>query len=65
MIPELEALISKVELLKEEDQKEIARIINEEIVWENSLNNSQEQLSRLANEALDEYTAGSTKSQNW
>lgn len=65
MIAELKEVMSKVEKLDNEEQKQIAKLIEDEIKWENIIQNSQSQLSNLAQEALSEYKAGKTKQADW
>ena len=54
MVAELKEVISKVEQLDDEEQKRIAKLLEEEINWDNSLQNGQEQLSKLPQEAFNE-----------
>lgn len=61
MVDELKKAVDKVEKLSETKQKEIARLIVNEIGWDQTLANSQDKLSSLAQEALDEYKSGETK----
>ncbi len=65
MIAELKEVMSKVEKLDNEEQKQIAKLIEEEIKWESTIQNSESQLSNLAQEALSEYKAGKTKQADW
>ncbi len=65
MIMELKEVISKVEQLDNEQQKEIAKLLEDEIKWETTLQNTQGQLSNLAQEALTEYKAGKTRQGDW
>jgi hypothetical protein len=65
MTEELKRAIKKAETLPEEHQKQIARIILDEIEWENSFQTSQDKLSVIAKEALSEYKAGKTKPTDW
>lgn len=65
MIAELKEVISKVEKLDSDEQKQIAKLIEDEIKWESTIQNSQNQLSNLAQEALCEYRAGKTKQADW
>jgi hypothetical protein len=65
MMPELKAAIDKVEQLPEEEQLVIARMIEAEMQWDQTLRNTQDVLSALANEALEEYKAGKTKKGEW
>jgi hypothetical protein len=61
MISELKKAIEKADRLSEQDQKMIAKIILDEISWEEKFAGSQAKLSFLAKEALDEYKKGGTK----
>lgn len=61
MISELKKAIEKAERLSEPDQRMIAKIILDEISWEEKFASSQSKLSFLAREALDEYKKGDTK----
>ena len=65
MVTELKEAIKKVELLPEEEQRLIARIIDNEMQWEEVLAISQDQLARLAQEAIEEHQAGRTKQADW
>ena len=65
MISELKEVISKVEQLNNEEQKQIAKLLEDEIKWESTLQGSQSQLHNLANEAIAEYKAGKTKQGDW
>lgn len=65
MITELKEVIHKVEQLDAKEQLEIANMLNEELKWDNTLSNTQDELSILAKEALHEYKSGKTKQQDW
>jgi len=65
MVAELKEVISKVEQLKDEEQKQIAKLLEDEIRWDSTFNKTQSQLSNLADEALAEYKAGETKNEDW
>lgn len=65
MVAELKEVISKVEQLQDEEQKQIAKLLEDEIQWATTFQNTQDQLSNLAQEALAEYKAGKTKNQDW
>lgn len=60
----LKKAIDKTSLLSEDEQNKIAQIILDEIsddeIWNEKLNKSQEQLSILAEKALNEYKSGKT-----
>jgi hypothetical protein len=65
MVKELEEVISTIEKLKDSEQREIAKMLHDEISWDKSLQNSQDKLSNLAEEALNEYKAGKTEEKGW
>lgn len=44
MVAELKEVITKVAKLNNDEQKKIAKMLNEEIIWDNALVNSKEQL---------------------
>jgi hypothetical protein len=62
MVSELKEAVKKAEKLSSKDQKAVANIILDELAWNESFSASQKQLSRLAEEALNEYKKGATKS---
>lgn len=61
MLIELKNAIEKLEQLSEKEQQMIAQLIVDEIGWDQTLKNSENQLSSLAQEALNEYKKGETK----
>lgn len=65
MIAELKEVISKVEQLKDDEQRQIAKMLDEEIKWDTTSLNSQNELNKLAQEALTEHEAGKTKPADW
>lgn len=65
MVAELKEVILKVEQLQDEEQKQIAKLLNDEIKWDTTLLNTQDKLSSLAEEAVHEYKAGKTKQEDW
>ena len=65
MVPELKEVMSSLEQLKDEEQREIAKMLSDEMKWDSTLKNSQEKLSNLAQEALHEYKAGKTQQADW
>ncbi len=65
MIAELREVISTIEKLKDEEQREIAKMLSDEINWDTTLQNSQDKLNNLAQEALNEYKSGKTKQTDW
>ncbi|MGN6603811.1 MAG: hypothetical protein ACTHK8_15255 [Ginsengibacter sp.] len=60
MVTELKKVITKVEKLNNEEQKQIARMIEEEISWNATLANNKDQLKKLAQEGIEEYRSGKT-----
>lgn len=65
MVTELKEVLIKVEQLPEDEQRIIARMLNEEIRWDETLHNSQDSLAKLAEEAIKEHKSGKTKSTDW
>ncbi len=65
MIEELKEVISKVEQLKDDEQRKIAKMIDEEIKWDTTLLDSQNELNKLAQDALNEHQSGKTKQADW
>ena len=65
MVAELKEVISKVEQLDDEEQKQLAKLLEDEIQWDTTFQKTQDQLSNLAQEALVEYKAGKTKNEDW
>ncbi len=65
MIAELKEVISTIEKLKDEEQREIAKMLSDEMNWDTTLQNSQEKLNNLAQEALNEYKSGKTQQTDW
>jgi K+/H+ antiporter YhaU regulatory subunit KhtT len=65
MITELKEVITKVEKLNNEEQKQIAKMLEEEINWDSTLEKNKEQLRNLAEEAIQEYKTGKTQKKDW
>ncbi len=65
MTTELKEVISKVEKLGDNEQREIAKMINDEIEWDEAFNNSKSQLSILAQQAINEHLSGKTINEDW
>lgn len=65
MVTELKQVIATIEKLKDDEQRQIAKMLSDEISWDVTLQNSQEKLSNLAEEALNEYKAGKTQQTDW
>lgn len=57
----LQDVISEISTMPESEQNNIAELLYEELAWQKSFNNSQDQLKKLASEALNEYKQGKTK----
>lgn len=65
MITELKEVIHKVEQLDDNEQRIIAKMLDEELQWEKTLLSTRDKLSQLAREAVEEYRSGKTKEQGW
>ena len=61
MVAELKEVILKVEQLEDEEQKQIAKLLEDEIQWDTTFQKTQDKLSNLAHEALAEYKIGKAK----
>ena len=65
MVTELKKVISTIEKLKDDEQRQIAKMLADEINWDATLQSSQDKLSNLASDALTEYKEGKTKQTDW
>lgn len=65
MVTELQEVLKRVEQLNEDEQKSIAKLLDQEISWQGSFETSQDKLSWLANEAIDEYKSGKSTQTDW
>lgn len=65
MIDQLKKAIHQIEKLPENKQIEIANLIHEELSWDATILQSQDQLASLAKEALKEYKEGKTSDKSW
>ena len=65
MVTELKEVISTIEKLKDEEQREIAKMLSDEMNWDSTLQNSQDKLNNLARQALNEYKSGKTQQRDW
>jgi ElaB/YqjD/DUF883 family membrane-anchored ribosome-binding protein len=65
MVAELKEVLQKLGQLDSDEQKSIAKMINDELEWENTLKNTQDKLATLAKEAIEEYQSGKTKKEDW
>lgn len=61
MTKTLQKVIKEVSDLSESEQDALAMLIQDELLWDLSLKNSQNALETLANEALSEFQNGTTK----
>jgi hypothetical protein len=65
MVAELKEVIKKVEQLNVEDQRMIAKMLDDELQWDNTLHSTQNKLAKLAREAIEEHQSGKTKQEDW
>lgn len=65
MTTELKEAILKVEQLPDVDQIEIARMMTEEINWDKTFSKTQNNLEKLAQQAIEEHLSGNTKNEDW
>ena len=65
MVSELKDVMSTLEQLNDDEQREIAKMLSDGMKWDSTLQSSQEKLSNLAQEALQEYKAGKTQQTDW
>jgi hypothetical protein len=65
MIEQVKRAIQQIEKLPESKQLEIAMLIHDELSWDATILQSQDQLASLANEALKEYKKGKTSDKSW
>mgnify|MGYP003505940889 FL=1 len=65
MIEQVKRAIQEIEKLPESKQIEIAKLIQDELSWDATILQSQDQLASLAKEALKEYKEGKTSNESW
>ncbi len=65
MIEQVKRAIQQLEKLPESKQIEIAKLIQDELSWDATILQSQDQLASLAKEALKEYKEGKTSDDSW
>lgn len=65
MIDQVEQAMKQIQDLPAQQQREIAKLIQEEIQWESTLANTQDELSKLSGEAIQEYKHGKTSGKEW
>ncbi|MFN8283316.1 MAG: hypothetical protein U0U67_08890 [Chitinophagales bacterium] len=61
MTETLSKVVHQIETLSESEQNEIANLLSDELSWTTTFAKSQDFLSALAEEALEEYKANKTK----
>ena len=64
MTAQLQSAINKIESLPESEQNALALLILQEIQWDKSFEQSQDMLSKMADEALAEFKQGKTDTFN-
>ena len=65
MIDQVKKLIEQLEKLPSKRQEEIASLIEDELNWDTTFNESQDEISALAREAIRDYEAGATDDKDW
>jgi len=65
MIEQVKRAIQQIEKLPESKQIEIAKLIQDELSWDTTILQSQDQLATLAKEALKEYKEGKASDESW
>ena len=65
MIDQVKKVIERLEKLPSYKQEEIANLIDDELNWDSTFNQTQDQLSSLAREAIRDYEAGNTDDKEW
>ena len=65
MIEQVKRAIQQIEKLPESKQIEIAKLIQDELSWDTTILQSQDQLATLAKEALQEYKEDKTSDKSW
>lgn len=65
MVSELKEVISTIKQLKDEEQRQLAKMLTDEINWDLTFKNSKKELEKLAQEALNEYKKGDAQQIDW
>ena len=65
MIDPIKKAFQEIEKLPKKKQLELAQLIQDELSWDNTFQQSQDKLSQLAKEALTEYKKGNVSDKNW
>jgi hypothetical protein len=62
MITDLKKAVERAESLSESEQKLIADFILDEVNWAETFKNSEDKISKLAEDAIQDYKSGKIKS---
>ena len=65
MIDPIKKAFQEIEKLPKKKQLELAQLIQDELSWDNTFQQSQDKLSQLAKGALTEYKKGNVSDKNW
>ena len=65
MIDQVKKAIEQIESLSPERQLEIAKMIQDEIKWDNTFEQTHNELDKLSEEAIKEYEQGKTSDKGW
>ena len=65
MIDQVKKVFKRLEKLSSKKQEEIAGLIQEELDWDATFEQTQDQLSAMAREAIKDYNAGNTTDKDW
>ena len=65
MTNQVKKAIQKIEALPEKAQEDIAKLILEELSWNQTFETTQDKLANLAREANEENLSGKTNDQDW
>ena len=65
MTNQVKKAIQKIEALPEKAQEDIAKLILEELSWNQTFETTQDKLANLVREANEENLSGKTNDQDW
>ncbi len=65
MNKQVKKLVEKLERLSSEKQEEMVNLVLDELNWDITFEQTQEQLALLAREAKQDYDAGNTSDKDW
>lgn len=65
MIDHVKKVIERLEKLPSNKQEEIANLIEDELNWDATFSQIQDQLSSLAREAIQDYESGNADDKEW